>query len=183
MGLIGVFTAVYAVQATLRLRSEETGQRSEPVLATGVGRVRWVASHLVFALAGSAFALVVCGLAAGLVHGLRTGDAAGQVPRLLAAALVQLPAVWTVAGITLALFGLAPRLAVASWGVVLVFLLLGEFGALLGLDRWVMDVSPFSHVPKLPGGQVDVVPLLVLAGVAAVLTAAGLVGFRRRDVG
>ena len=38
----------------------------------------------------------------------QTGDA-GQLPRLLGAALAQVPAAWVLAGVTLALFGLAPR--------------------------------------------------------------------------
>jgi ABC-2 type transport system permease protein len=38
-------------------------------------------------------------------------------------------------------------------------------------------------VPKLPGGTLTATPLLWLAGVAIVLLAAGLAGFRRRDLG
>jgi ABC-2 type transport system permease protein len=41
------------------------------------------------------------------------GKALGQ---LLGSALVQLPAVWLLAGIAVALFGLVPRLAAAAWG-------------------------------------------------------------------
>ena len=39
LGFAGVFAAVFGVQATMRLRSEETALRAEPLLATAVGRI------------------------------------------------------------------------------------------------------------------------------------------------
>jgi ABC-2 type transport system permease protein len=46
-----------------------------------------------------------------------------------------------------------------------------------------MDLSPFSHVPKIPGGDLTVIPLLALTLLATVLTAVGLAGFHRPDLG
>ncbi len=62
------------------------------------------------------------------------------------------------------------------------FLLLGEFGPLFKLDQWVMDLSPFAHTPRLPGGPFSAVPLAWLVLLAAVLVAAGSIGLRRRDI-
>ena len=56
-------------------------------------------------------------------------------------------------------------------------------GALLQLSHWVLDISPFTHVPKLPGGAVSAAPLVWLSLIAVALAAAGLVGLRRRDIG
>ncbi|HXG27739.1 MAG TPA: hypothetical protein VNJ47_02680 [Nevskiales bacterium] len=50
----GPIIALYAIQATLRLRAEELELRAEVVLATPVSRLRWAASHLVFAALGPA---------------------------------------------------------------------------------------------------------------------------------
>jgi ABC-2 type transport system permease protein len=46
-----------------------------------------------------------------------------------------------------------------------------------------MDVSPFAHSPRLPGGDLVWTPLVLLALVAGLLTVAGLGAFRRRDIG
>jgi ABC-2 type transport system permease protein len=56
-------------------------------------------------------------------------------------------------------------------------------GATLQLSHWVLDISPFEHLPKLPGGHVSAAPLAWLCAVALALAAAGFVGLRRRDIG
>lgn len=180
--ITGVVAAAYTVQATQRMHAEEIGGRLEPLLATSVGRVQWALSHYVFALLGTALVLGVAGVGAGLAYGLQVGDVGGQMARLLGAALVQLPAAWVLAGLGMALFGLAPRFAVLTWAGLIVCVVLLELGALLGLSQWVVDISPFAHVPKLPGSPLTGMPLLWLTGVAATLSVAGLAGFRRRDI-
>jgi ABC-2 type transport system permease protein len=181
LGVAGVVASAFGVQAALRLRTEETGLRAEPLLATGVSRVRWAASHLALALGGSALLLVLAGLAGGAVHAERTRDA-GQLGRVLAAALAQVPAAWVLTGVTLAAFGLVPRLAVAGWAALVVFLLLGELGPVLRLPQPLMDLSPYAHSPRLPGAHLDAAPLLWLLAVTAALVATGLAAFRRRDL-
>jgi ABC-2 type transport system permease protein len=183
MVILGVTAAAYGVAAALRPRSEESEQRAELVLATPTGRIRWVAGHLVIAAVGTAVLLGAAGLLAGLAYGLRTGDVASQLPRLAGAALAQVPAAWLMAGIAVAATGLAPRMAVpVSWTALGVIALLTLVGPTLRLPQWVMDISPFTHVPKLPGGSFTVSPLLWLAGIAVLLAVAGLAGLRRRDL-
>ncbi|MBO3745596.1 ABC transporter permease [Streptosporangiaceae bacterium NEAU-GS5] len=182
MGVSAIVAAAYGIQAALRMRAEETGLRMEPVLATSVGRIKWAAAHLVFAVLGPAVALAATGLASGLTYGLAVHDLSGQLPRVLGAAVVQLPAVLVLTGITVALFGLAPKLTSAAWGALAVCLFLGQLGALLQLSQGALDISPFTHVPKLPGGTVTATPLITLTAVAAAFLVVGLYAFRRRDV-
>jgi ABC-2 type transport system permease protein len=181
-GIIGMVAAAYTIQATLRLRQEESSGRVEALLATPVSRLRWAMSHLAFALLGTALLLAVSGVAGGLVYGAQVHDIGGQVGRLLGAALVQLPAAWVLAGFGTALIGLAPRLSALAWAALILSVLLVELGALFGLNPWIVDLTPFAHVPKLPGSAFTVTPVLWLTVIALVLSAAGLAGLRRRDM-
>ena len=183
LGLSAIIISAYAISAALRMRGEEASLRSEPLLATPVSRLRWASSHLVFALLGPTIAMAASGLSAGLVHGANTGDVGRELPRVMAGALVQLPAIWLLTALTVAAFGLLPRLAPAvGWVALSICLLLGQVGALLQLNQTLLDISPFTHIPRVPGGSVPAMPLLVLTGLAAVLVAVGLAGFRRRDI-
>jgi ABC-2 type transport system permease protein len=184
MGIVGLAAAGYAISAVLRLRSEETAQRAEPVLATATGRIGWAAGHLVVAVAGAAVVLAAAGAGAGLAYGLRTGAVGTQLPRLLGAALAQLPAVLAVTAVAVLLFGLLPRsCGPGGWAALALAAMLVLLGPTLRLAQWVQDISPFAHVPKLPGGTVSAAPLAWLIAVAVVLAAAGMTGLRRRDIG
>ncbi len=182
LGFMGVFLSIFGMQAVLRLRSEESAMRAEPMLATAVSRITWALSHVTIAVVGTAVLALLMGLSAGATSAAQIGDS-GQLGRVVVGALVQLPAVWVVTGIAVAAFGLAPKQIVIGWIALVGFVLLGEFGALFSLNQTVMDISPFAHTPRLPGGEFSLVPLVALTAIAAGLMAAGLGGFRRRDVG
>jgi ABC-2 type transport system permease protein len=183
MGTVGgLLAGAYGISAALRAASEESAERAAPVLATAVGRGRWLGGHLLFALAGPAWLLLVGGVVTGLLYGAATGDLAHGFGKGMASMAVQYPAAATMAGLAVLLFGVLPRLTVLAWAALGAALLLGQLGPLLKLPRAVMDLSPYSHVPLLPSVPMAWTPVLVLVLAAAALAAAGLVAFRRRDL-
>ena len=183
MGSIGgLLAAAYGIAAVLRLASEESAERAAPVLATAVDRRTYMAGHLAFAVVGSAWLLLLDGVATGLLFGASTGDLGAAMADGLSSTMVQLPAVLVLVGVAAALHGSLPRLTVLAWAGLGASLLLGQLGALLRLPRSVMDVSPFAHVPQVPSVPMAWTPMVALAAVAAVLIATGLIGFRRRDL-
>ncbi len=184
MGLAGLVAAAYATSAVLRLHNEEAAGRAEPVLVSLASRGGWWASHMAVTVIGTAATLAAAGIGTGLGYGLRAGDVGTRVPQLLGAALAQLPAALAVAAVAVLAFGLLPNWSVGiGWTALAVAVLLALFGEILRLDQRVLDISPFTHVPKLPGGTVSAAPLAWLAVIAVALAAAGLGGLRRRDIG
>ena len=180
--ITALLAAAYAVSAVLRARGEEAEQRAEPVLATATSRWAWLGSHVGVALAGSALAMAASGVTTGAVRVAQTGETAA-FGRLLGAALAYVPAVWVVAGIAVALFGLLPRLATAlSWTAVGLFVVVTMFAESFDWPAWVSDLSPISWVPRQPLEEWTAGPVLGLLAVAGVLLAAGFGGFRRRDL-
>ncbi|MFV2084065.1 ABC transporter permease [Micromonospora sp. LOL_021] len=182
LGLFAVGATGYAIAAVGRLRVEEASGRIEPVLAAPVSRSRWAASHLLFALVGPVVLMAGAGSTMGVAYGLSGGDVGPTTARVLVGAVATLPAVWLLGAVALALVGLVPRLATAGWAVLAATVGLDLFGALLQLPQPLRNLSPFTHLPSLPGGQVSAVPLVVLALLAAGSAAAGMIGLRRRDL-
>ncbi|MFF8474536.1 ABC transporter permease [Streptomyces sp. NPDC015414] len=174
-GMLGLVAALYVVASVLRLHNEETSGRVEPVLACAVGRLRWAAGHLAIAFGGSAVIMTLAGLGFAVGYGKEAGP-------VLGACLVQLPAVWVIGAVAVLLHGAAPRLAPAAWGVAVAVLLIGWVGPALDAPRIVLDLSPFGHLPKLPGEAMRWPPVLGLTGLAAALVATGLAALRRRDL-
>jgi ABC-2 type transport system permease protein len=181
LSFVAVSASAYGISSTLRLLSEESAMRADLVLSTPTGRVRWALSHLVLGVVGSGILMLASGLSIGLAHAMESGDWDVFGADLLAA-IVRLPAVWVLVGVSLALYGLSRRAAPVTWAVLVAAFLASEIGPLLDLPQWIRDLSPYTHVPPLPGGEITVTPLLMMLGAASALVVVGLFTLRRRDI-
>ncbi|PRW61642.1 ABC transporter permease [Actinopolyspora mortivallis] len=181
LGLMALVSTGFALQSVAALRAEETTGRLDPLLGgSPLSRDGWMLSNLAVTLGGSGVVLGSGGLSAGLVHAMTSGDP-WDAARLALAALAHLPAVWVLAGLATALFGVLPAAGGLEWLVLAGSVFVGMFGPLLRLPDRVADLSPFTHTPTLPTGDPHPASLLALTAVAAALTAIGVLAFRRRD--
>lgn len=182
--MAAMVVAIYLVQIILRMRAEEAEGTLEPLLASGVTRSRWVAGYLVNALGGATLLMAAYAVSTGVGAGLVLGDTGVRVRQMVAAGLVQLPAVLLVGSIALVAVALVPRYAGSlAWAVVITSMALGPtFGPPLGLPAPILDLSPFTHVPTVPATDLTVAPLLVLAGICVTVGAVGATGLRRRNL-
>jgi ABC-2 type transport system permease protein len=182
-GMAALIVAAYGITSALRVRTEETSGRAEPVLATATSRLTWLAGNLSVALGGSALVLLSYGLGEGIAYGLTVADA-GQAPRLMGVALTYLPAVWLIIAVAVLTLGWLPRLCAAlAWIAVAYCAVITLFADSFDLPGWAGRASPFAHTPRVPVDDLAVTPLLVILVLAAALTILGYAGLRRRDIG
>lgn len=177
---VSAAVAAAGVALVMRLVAAERRGIGELVLSTATSRTRWFLAHVALALGLPAWLVLVAGTAVGLVGPLAAPAAPG-VGEVVGAALATVPAVWVVIGLAALLAGAAPRFAPLTWGVLLVAFVVGELGPTMRLPAWLVDASPFAHVPQLPGGTFEPVPALVLLAVGAALVTAGRTAYARRD--
>ena len=171
----------YAIQSMLRLRSEETNDRTEPVLGTPVARARYWAAHLSVAALGSLVVLLVAGLALGVSAAIAVGD--GSLAWRGTVGMVSyLPALLVMIAVAALLVGLLPKLSNLGWVALAVTFVVAMFGPILDLPKWLMRISPFENLALVPAQPISVVATTVLAVLAAVVLAASLAGYRRRDL-
>lgn len=162
-------------------RREEAEQRLQTLLALPVSRRRWLAGRLAFA----ASAAVVLSLLAALL--VWAGAAAQHVsislPQMLEAAGNCLPAALFFLGLAALAYALAPRASVGiGYGLVTAAFVWELVGALLGAPRWLVDLTPFAHVPAVPtqafnGAAAGAMLTIGLAGALAAIFV-----FSRRDL-
>ena len=179
--IIAFVTAAYAVTVVRRLATEETDGLAEPVLATAEPRTPYLLSTVWIALIGTVTLTLVQGLAFALAAAARTGSDE-RVAATVGASLAYLPAVWVMLSVALMLFALAPRLTSLAWVLIVGLVLVTEIGAMLNWPDAIMNLSPFTHVPKLPAAPMSWTPLIVLTTIAAALTAAAIARYRQRDL-
>jgi ABC-2 type transport system permease protein len=184
MQVAGLAVAAYVVTLLLRLHHDEVQGTLEPVLGTAVSRLRWLSAYAVNALVGAASLVLLFAVAMAMTGGLVLGDAAALLGDLVGAALVQLPAIGVLGAAVLGLVALVPRWSVGlSWLLVVFAIFVGPmFGPSLGLPTWLLDLSPFTHVPNAPAAPVSLAPVLGLVAVGALLAVAGAGVVRRRNL-
>ncbi len=170
---LAVGVTAFAVAVVVRASGEEAEGRTESVLATSTSRASLLAAVSLVAFVGPVVLMSGFGLGASLTYG----------GNLFGAALAPLPAVWLVTGIGLLLFAVRSRFATLGWAVLALCLLLGQVGELLGLPRWVVGLSPYGHLPRLPAEPFALLPELVLTVIAAALLALAFWRYRERDIG
>jgi ABC-2 type transport system permease protein len=178
--IIAIIAAVMGVQVVLRVYSEETDYRVEPLLAGSLRRVTYLASNALIALLGVAAALVVAGTTLGLVAAAR--DKTISTADVVWQSVVTIPAVWALVGLALAAVGAAPRLRMVAWlGIVATFGLT-ILGPTFNVPDWALNFSPLHHVPNVVAPSPDWTGLAWVSGFAVAFLAIGFVGFRRRDI-
>ena len=180
IAVIALVINCFAVAVVGHGGSDEHDGRTEQVLATATSRSRAFLATLVVGVLGVTWLLLVAGLAMAVGVGNDTDHSFG---RLVGSALAQAPAVWTVASLAVLCFALRSRWAPLGWGFVVVFATLGQIGELLRLPDWALDLSPYTHAPRMPLEDFALGPAVVLSVIAAVLLAASWLSYRSRDIG
>lgn len=183
MSLMALAIAGYAIQALQRMRAEEVSGQLEPVLATNVGRWKWMFSHMGCAFAGIVTLSLILGVSSGIAYLISSDSTLAKASLAIPAALVHIPAILVVAGFAISVFGLLPRLSIAfSWLFFGLCMLMGQFGAVLDLPQWLLNISPFTHTPFVPATEVEFMPVIAMTAIALVLVYCGLISFRNRDI-
>ncbi|HET6166086.1 MAG TPA: ABC transporter permease [Marmoricola sp.] len=178
--VLALIVTCFAVAVVGHGGSDEHDGRTEQVLATATSRARAFLATLVVGVAGATWLLVVAGVTIAVGVGNDTDHSFG---RLVASAVAQAPAVWTVAALAVLCFAWRSQWAVAGWGVVVLFATLGQIGELLGLPGWVVRLSPYDHAPRMPLEDFALTPALVLTAIAVALLALSWWRYRSRDIG
>jgi ABC-2 type transport system permease protein len=184
MQMAGMAVSVYVVTLLLRLHHDEAQGTLEPVLATAVSRLRWLGAYAVNALVGAIVLMLGFAVAMAITGGSVLGGTGSLLVDLVGAALVQLPAIGVLGAAVVVAIMVAPRWSAGlSWALVVASIVVGPmFGSSLGLPAWLLNLSPFTHVPNAPAAAVSATPVLALVVAGVLLATAAALALHRRDL-
>ena len=181
MAMLALMAGGFGIAAMLAPSNEERSGRLELILSRRVGRFRWIASHLAIAALGTIALMVSAGLGVGVAYARVVGDV-GQIPRLVRAALVTVPAAFVFIGIVVVVFGFLPKAIMLAWVPLAVTAIVVFFGELLELPNWALHLSPFEFLPAVPAESLQPWPLVWLSVIGVSAVGLGLWGFTRRGI-
>jgi ABC-2 type transport system permease protein len=179
--LLALMASAFAISSALRARVEEDNGRVEPLLATGLARVRWCLGQVATTVFGSVLVLLSGGLGLAIGFTLVTGDAS-RVSSFVLGALGYLAPTLVLSGVARLLWGVAPRWAAWGWLGIIVSVGVLFFGPLLHLPAWVQDLSPYHHMALVPAEPFSWTSFAVLTAIAAAFSGLGVSAFARRDL-
>jgi ABC-2 type transport system permease protein len=179
----GVLAAACCLQAIIRLRQEETAGTAALVVAQPLSRVHLLASFL--ALGAVSVVLVMAFAAVGAWASLAaSGDTSSAVTDVWQTAADQIPAALIYLALPAAAFVLWPGSTMPlGWGTLILGVMIGLYGGMIGLDKSVRDLSPFTHTPVPSPSGSDWTGGFWMLGIAGALTAVALIAMRRREIG
>ncbi|MBI9011723.1 MAG: ABC transporter permease [Clostridiales bacterium] len=169
------------VQVMMKLRSEERKNRLEPLLGRVVSRRRLVFSYVTLAIIVS----LVMPLAG--TYGLYSAGAKVSTTPLvwemmMKATIVYLPAIWVFISITVLFLGMFPNAIKIVW-IYLAFAFASiYFGGILKLPKWIVKLSPFGHVQKIPIEEYKITSSIILLLITVILLYFGNRKYNTRDL-
>lgn len=162
-------------------RHEEADGRLETLLALPVARSRWLAGRLVLA----ACAAVAISLTAGLLAwvGAESGGASISLAKMIQAGANCLPVALLFGGLAVLAYAIVPRASTAiAYGLVTVAFLWDLVGSLLGIPKWLVELTPFTHIGLVPAQPFRVGDAAIMLAIAAACALVATWIFAQRDL-
>ena len=165
-----------------KLISEEKEGRVESILSGAISRQHYLSGYILLALATSFVMPFVTGFGLWFVS-LVMMEYPLKFISTIHSIMVYVPSLWVMLGLGVFAVGIIPKASVLCWVYFVYIFIVGFFGDMLNMPKWSINLSPISHVPQLPLEDMQLGTLVILTLIALVLTAIGLIFYRKRDVG
>lgn len=181
IGILSIATGIPGISTILKLRKEEKRERTENIYSRAVSRNKVLGWYLVTALLTTVIIQILIGLGLFLAS-MGMMEQGVDFGSTMSAALVYIPALWMIIGLTTLLVGAKPRFTGVAWGYIgFVFINL-YLSEILKFPKWLRGLSVFYYIPQVPVEEIKWLPLLILLMIACVFSTAGFIGYNKRDL-
>lgn len=181
MSIISLISTIPVLMVIFKLKAEERKNHTEHLLGRAVSRTRILGSYYIvsFGTGIVMLALAVTGL---WLAGNTVIEGGIEFSLLFSAGMIYLPAVWMMMGIAVLIFGTAPKFTGFTWLYLIFSFIVVYLGSLLQFPDWLVHLSPYGHIPKIPVEDIDLMKLSFMTIIAFAITAAGFIAYNKRDI-
>ena len=160
---------------------EEMSGRLVHVLTRPVTRAAWFGGRLLLTVAAVVVSATLAGLTAWL--SARAVGVDADLVSMIGGGLNVVPTALVSLGIGALMLSVAPRAASGTiYGIVIWSVMADLLGSMIAGLGWIQRLSLFHYMALAPAESADPATLAITTGVAAVLCAAAVVLFTRRDI-
>ena len=179
--LLAIPTGLYAATRLAAMVADEKARRWTPLYAAPVSRTRLAVGEIAVTTVGVVILHATAALA--IWAGAAITGAPLTIGAALEGALNTAPIAWLSVGAASLAVGWLPS-AVGAIGALPVVggFLLNVITQGMQAPTWVVNLSPFVHLPAVPNLPPDWATIATLTVIGAIMTAIGLAGYARRDL-
>lgn len=179
--LLAIPTGLYAATRLAAMVADEKARRWTPLYAAPVSRTRLAVVEIAVTTVGVVILHATAALA--IWAGAAITGAPLTIGAALEGALNTAPIAWLSVGAASLAVGWLPS-AVGAIGALPVVggFLLNVITQGMQAPTWVVNLSPFVHLPAVPNLPPDWATIATLTVIGAIMTAIGLAGYARRDL-
>ena len=181
MVIMSVLTTVPVLIIILKIRSEEKKGRLDHLYAKKIAKSKVLSNYLIISIMSSIMftVLFVFGIWGASYYVME--DPISFIS-ILKAGVFYLPAIWVMIGIAILLISYLPKFVKLVWTVLGISFFVVYLGKILDIPSWVVKLTPYGNVPRLPVEEVTYVPLVVLLIISIGMIILGFIGYRKRDI-
>jgi ABC-2 type transport system permease protein len=182
MLIMAIIATIPVVSVINHLVAEERRGRLEQLLAKTVLRPYLFAGYLLVAVVAAVLTQLANALGFWLVATATLPEAL-DLGMVLTTCFNYLPAQLAFAGLAALLAGLLPRLTGLTWAYLVYAFMSFYLGRMVDIPEAALKASPFGILPAYPTQDIDPLVTVALLAAFALLSIAGALAWRRRDIG
>lgn len=179
---MAVILSIPVVMSILRLKGEENAHRIEPIISRSWSRNQVLATYTLLSVLICIGFPIVMGMVFWLIGTNVMEEGLLSFSEIMGASMVHIPAILLVAGLTILLLGVKPKLTSLIWIVIVYGFIVVYFADILDLPDWVRNLSLYEHTPVYPRENIDIINIIIYSVVALLLGMVGFIGYRKRDI-
>lgn len=181
MAIMALVSVIPVVMTVLRIWGEEKKNYTENIYSRAISRFHLFGTYSLLAIIVSV--LLQTAVAFGLwITSFAVLEDPLSASTIFASAYSYLPAIWVVLGIAILLIGFIPKLSSLVWLYVTYCFIVIYLGGLLDFPNWMLNLSVFVHIPRIPVDEMEFGAMIIVTLLAAFFTAIGFFGYRKRDI-